>query len=104
MTNIMEERTMDLIDKFGEVIDKALTDSDVWLKIKMPSGTMEPEITSCFGDIAVMDFYIMLHALRKTMEQVMIQAPVDPDKKEQLIDGMLAMVKADLMDEEAADE
>lgn len=95
---------MDLIDEFGEMIDKALTDSDVWLKIKMPSGTMEPAITSCFGNIAVMDFYIMLHALRKTMEQAMIQADVDPDKKEQLIDGMLEMVKADLMDEESENE
>ena len=95
---------MDLIDKFGEVIDKALTDSDVWLKIKMPSGTMEPAITSCFGNIAVMDFYIMLHALRKTMEQVMIQADVDPEKKEQMIDGMLEMVKNNLMEAETADE
>lgn len=95
---------MDLIEDFGKKMDEFLTEANVWLKIKMPSGTQEVEIESNLGDVATVDFYILLKAMEKTMRQVLLDASVNPDKKEAMIDGMIELVKADLMDEEAADE
>lgn len=95
---------MDLIEDFGKKMDEFLTEANVWLKIKMPSGTQEVEIESNLGDVATVDFYILLKAMEKTMRQVLLDASVNPDKKEAMIDGMIELVKADLMDEEAAHE
>lgn len=91
---------MDLIEDFGKKMDEFLTEANVWLKIKMPSGTQEVEIESNLGDVATVDFYILLKAMEKTMR--LLDASVNPDKKEAMIDGMIELVKADLMDEEAA--
>lgn len=95
---------MDLIEDFGKKMDEFLTEANVWLKIKMPSGTQEVEIESNLGDVATVDFYILLKAMEKTMRQVLLDASVNPDKKEAMIDGIFELVKADLMDEEAAHE
>lgn len=92
---------MDEFQALGDIIDKTILDNDVWLMVKIPSGTMEPVIESYFGKFATMDFYLLLHALRKTVAQVMIDADTDPEKKEAMIDGMLGMVKEELMKAEA---
>ena len=95
---------MDLIEDFGKKMDEFLTEANVWLKIKMPAGTQEVETESNLGDVATVDFYILLKAMEKTMRQVLLDASVDPDLKEAMIDRMLELVKTDLMNEEAADE
>lgn len=90
------------IDTFGAIIDKHLKKNEIKMLIEIPEGTMEPEITSSFG-IATMDLYILLHAMRKTLAQVMIDGNVDPDNKGEMISAMIDMIKADLINEEAAD-
>ena len=98
MSNNKFENPLD-IDKFGAFVDKHLTENNVELLIRMPKGTMEPEIISSFQGISVMEFYIMLHALKKIVQNVMDEGQVDPKKKGKMINGMLKMVKDAIMEE-----
>lgn len=96
-----------LIDAFGEAVDDVLLKANVQMVITLPEGSMDADIASSFNRFgegkAVMDFYILLHALRKAVDNIMEIGIVDEAKKEDMIDGLLAMVKAEIM-EEAADE
>lgn len=92
-----------LLKMYGEMVDDILRADDVRLLIRLPEGTMEPEIQSSFkvNDLqSILEFYIMLHGLKKVMQLVMSLDMVDPDKKELMIDGMLQMVKDELMEED----
>ena len=91
------------IDRFGAMVDEQLTNNEIQMVIRLPEGTLEPEIRSSFGEVATLDLYILLHALRKTLAQVVIDGNVDPDKKGDMISAMLDMVKADLIGEAADD-
>ena len=90
----------DLIDEFGAAIDKILEESDVRMLVRLPEGSMEATVKSPFTDSlgAVMDFYIMLHGLSKVVQTLIEQNPdINPDT-EKMIDGILEMVKKDIMD------
>lgn len=87
------------MEEFCEIIDKAIKESDVHMHINLPKDSMEPVIQSSFG-VATIDFYIMLHALRKVIHEIWSDGAFDPSKKEDMIDGMLQLVKEDLMKEE----
>ena len=87
----------DMIDKFGEIIDKHLKEHEINLVITLPKGSMDAEIHSSYDDIDVMNFYIMLHGLRKVMKGVIEQGHVDENKIEEMLDGMLEMLKNDIL-------
>lgn len=89
-----------LIDMFGAAIDDILEESDVRMVVRLPEGSMEATVMSPFtGSMgAVMDFYIMLHGLSKVVQTLIEQNPdINPDT-EKMIDGILEMVKKDIMD------
>ena len=66
----------------------------------MPKGTMDVEIKSSFDDIQVMNFYIMLHALKNVVQGVVEQATiVDPNKLDEMLDGMFNMVKSEILED-----
>lgn len=89
------------IDKFGEVIDGFLKDNHIQMLIDIPEGTLEPEIKDNADMGGVIRFYIMLHALKASFEYLLkdMEGMLDPEKKEDMIDGMLKMVKGELMEE-----
>lgn len=87
------------LEKFSEIIEKAIRESDVHMHINLPKDSMEPVIQSSFG-VATIDLYIMLHALRKVIHEIWSDGAFDPNKKEDMIDGILQLVKEDLMKEE----
>lgn len=86
----------DLIDKFGEFIDKQIQERDIMMLIHMPEGSMDPEIKSPFKDLSVVNFYIMLYAMEKVIREVINDAGVDPDKKDDAIDMIIDMIKHNL--------
>lgn len=86
-----------LIDMFGEAIDKILEANEVKLLMTLPKGSMDAEIQSNLTD-PTLEFYIMLHGLAAGIININKVAPVDPDKKEEMIDGILEMVKKALME------
>ena len=91
-----------IIKKFGELVDDILTKSDVGMLVRFPKGTLTPTIEDNIELGPVLQFYMLLNALEVVFRDVLEQAKVDPEKKEALIDGLLALVKNDLMDAKEA--
>ena len=41
----------ELIDKMSEVVDKFLLENDIGMMIRLPEGSMDPEIKSSFDEL-----------------------------------------------------
>ena len=84
-------------DTFGEIIDNFLKKAHVQMLIEMPEGTIEPEIDDNVGLGGVVQFYILLQALKPIYKSIHDDI-LDHSKHEHFIDALLALVKKDLMD------
>ena len=93
----MENKKLDL-DSFGEIMDKFILDNDISLLINMPAGTIEPEIQDNTGMGPVMQFYILLNALDAVVKNVTDLMGIEKDAREDLVDGILDLVKKDIME------
>lgn len=100
MNDAKEELT---IEKFGTIFDKFLTDSPVAMLIEMPEGELEAKLTDNLKLGPVGQFYILLHALKAVFRELLasIHELVGTDEfdKEDFIDGLLELIKADLLQE-----
>ena len=94
----MENKKLDL-DSFGEIMDKFILENEVGMSIIMPEGTIEPEIQDNTGMGPVMQFYILLNALVAVVKNVTDLTGIEKDAREDLVDGILALVKKDIMEE-----
>lgn len=93
----------ELIDKFGEVIDQFLLESDIRMIIRLPEGSMDPEIKSSFDDIGfdrnVMNLYILLHAIANVVANLIKANFLDPERAEDMLDGIFDMAKNEILKE-----
>ena len=90
---------MDL-DKFGEIMDNFLKDNDVSMLINIPDGTLDPIIKDNVGMGSVIRFYILLIALESIGKQLRSDMGIASQEGwEGAIDGILKLVKNDLMEE-----
>lgn len=87
------------IDTFGEIIDEALKKSDVNLLVTLPAGTLEAETVSNVNGGPVLEFYILLHALKTVVRNVVAQMGLDPDQIGDMYDELFAILKHDLMND-----
>ena len=90
----MENKKLDM-DSFGEIMDKVILENEVWMSIIMPEGTIEPEIQDNTGAGPVMQFYILLNALVAVVKNVI---RIEKDAREDLVDGIIDLVKKDIME------
>ena len=88
------------IDTFGEIMDSFLKDNHIQMLIDMPEGKIKPEVKDNANMGGTVQFYIMLNALTVTMNRMFadMKGMLDPKKKEPLIDGILKIVKNELME------
>lgn len=97
----------ELIDKMGEIIDKFLLENDIGMMIRLPEGSMDPEIKSSFDEIGfdknVMDLYILLHAIANVVANLIKADFLDPDRAEDMLDGIFEMAKNEIL-KEATDD
>lgn len=93
----MENKKLDL-DSFGEIMDKFILENEVGMSIIMPEGTIEPEIQDNTGMGPVMQFYILLNALVAVVKNVTDLMGIEKDAREDLVDGILGLVKKDIME------
>lgn len=93
----MENNKLDL-DRFGEIMDKFILENEVGMSIIMPEGTIEPEIQENTGMGPVMQFYILLNALVSVVKNVTDLMGIEKDAREDLVDGILGLVKKDIME------
>lgn len=90
---------MDL-DKFGEIIDNFLKDNNISMLIEVPEGTLNPVIKDNTGMGPVIKFYILLIALKAIGKQLRSDMGITSQEEwEGAIDGILKLVKNDLMEE-----
>lgn len=85
------------IEKFGEIIDDFLKKNEIKMLITLPEGSIEPKIKDNTGLGCVVQFYILLNALPEVFRKVFETMELDEHKKESLIDGILELVKDELM-------
>ena len=90
----MENKKLDL-DSIGEIMDKFILDNDISLLINMPAGTIEPEIQDNTDMGPVMRLYILLNALVALVKNVI---RIEKDAREDLVDGIIDLVKKDIME------
>lgn len=94
-----------MLEKFGNMMDKFLEETPVQMVITMPENTIVPEIEDNLGMGPTMQFYILLNALEKVLGEVIAAFGEDEIDKEGLVDGLLELVKNDvLMNAEGSDE
>ena len=93
----MENKKLDL-DSFGEIMDKFILENEVGMSIIMPEGTIEPEIQDNTGMGPVMQFCIVLNALSRIVTETMDLMGIEKDDREDLVDGILDLVKKDIME------
>ena len=93
----MENKKLDL-DSFGEIMDKFILENEVGMSIIMPEGTIEPEIQDNTGMGPVMQFYILLNALVAVVKNVTDLVGIENDAREDMVDGILGLVKKDIME------
>lgn len=90
---------MDL-DKFGEIIDNFLKDNNISMLIEVPEGTLDPVIKDNADMGPVIEFYILLIALKAIGKQLRSDMGITSQEEwEGAIDGILKLVKKDLMEE-----
>ena len=90
---------MDL-DKFGEIIDNFLKDNNIAMWITVPEGTLDPIVKDNAGMGSVIRFYILLIALESIGKQLKSDMGITSQEKwEGAMDGILKLVKKDLMEE-----
>lgn len=91
----------DLIDSMGEIIDKAIEENEIKMLITIPENSMEIQIDSTFGSKqTVFNFYILLHAVKKIVNDLVgTDQLIDESKKELLVDELFGMLKKEIMEE-----
>lgn len=87
------------IDEFGEIIDHILINQEIILRICFPKGTMEAQILSS-SPSPVFDFYLIIHAMKNNIGELLKLEPMDKRKKEKLLDGMLNLIKREVLKED----
>lgn len=85
------------IDEFGEVVDDMLTREAVKMTIYLPAGSQDVRIQDNLGLGGSAQFYILLKAIEPIYKNIYDNI-LDPTKAEAFIDGILGMIKADLME------
>lgn len=87
------------IDKFGEIIDGFLKDNHVQILIDIPEGTTDAQVKDNVEMGSVIQFYIMLHGLKASFGNMLeeMKDMLDPGKTEDMVDGILEIVKRELM-------
>lgn len=85
------------LDTFGEIMDKFIEENHVQLLIDMPEGTNEVTLKDNIGLGGTVQFYMLLAAMKPVYKAIWDKL-LDHSRHEEFIDGILQVVKAELME------
>lgn len=90
------------IDQFGEIMDKFIKDAPIQMLIQAPEGKDEFEVKDNTGMGPVMQFYIMLNAIKPIYEAMLelFDETVRSEGSEKLVDSLLDLIRKELLREE----
>ena len=89
------EKKLD-IETFIKEIDEFLEENHIQMLIDMPEGTLDPKLEDNANLGGTVQFFILLKALPEAYMN-MIRPMLFPDKEEFFIDGILEMVKEEML-------
>lgn len=92
------------IDEFGAKVDELLTENEIHLNITFQKGSLDPEFESNYQASPILNLYLLIRAMKKGLEDLLEFGNVDNERKENVIDALLEMIKNDIFDDEEADE
>lgn len=84
-------------ERFGEIMDDFLEKNEINMLITLPEGTLEPRISDNTGMGSVVQFYILLATIPTVFKAMFELTGLDENEKESLIDGMLELVKNEMV-------
>ncbi len=88
------------LETYGKIMNGALEAASVQVLIEMPEGTLETKVTDNLDMGSVVQFYAMLNAIKPVFEKLRSEVALQlcDEEWEKVIDGMLAMVKDEIME------
>lgn len=87
-------------DELCEEIDEFSFSNEIQICIKFPRGSFNPEMKCNITDSPIIYFYLFLHVMKKVFKDFLALKGVNPERKEDIIDGLLEMLKEDILKEE----
>ena len=86
------------LEKFGEIMDKAITEADAAMLIRMPAGTQEATVQCNLGIGPVGELFFLLSAIPATMKKLndMLEGQLD---RESFANAVCELLRKDLMEE-----
>lgn len=92
------EKKMDL-DSFWDMIDCILEEHKFVMLLTMPEGTQDVQIKDNMGLGSTVQFFAMLKGIETIIKTMQEEVGLDTAAPgwEQIVDAMLAMVKADIL-------
>lgn len=88
------------IKKFGKIVDDFLNDNHIQMIIEMKEGTRKAIIEDNTGMGSVIQFYILMHGMAQCMDRMMDEMEIKKEGKLEMVDGILAILKNELLSEE----
>lgn len=85
------------INEFGRIMDELIYNNDIKLLISIPENSRDINIQSNFLDTPTTNLYILLNALEKTFKDLLNTDMIDESEKEAFLDGMLQLVRNDIL-------
>lgn len=87
-------------DELCEEIDEFLFSNEIQICIKFPRRSLDSEIKCNITDSPIIYFYLFLYVMKKVFKDFLVLKGVNPERKEDIIDGLLEMLKEDILKEE----
>ena len=88
------------IEKFGKIVDDFLNDNHIQMIIEMKEGTRKAIIEDNTDMGSVIQFYILMHGMAQCMDRMMDDMEIEKEGKPEMIDGILEILKNELLSEE----
>ena len=88
------------IKSFGAIIDNFLEENHIQMIIDLPKGTREEtdeDNTRMGPEVRI---YILLHGMSECLNKLMSEMNIDPNETENLIDGILEILKNEIINKE----
>ena len=94
------------LDTIGGIMDDFITKNECQMLITFPAGSSNPEIKDNMGIGPVGAFYFILKAITPTMNDLfsMFERGGGKLDRAETVDALLRLVRAELLEEEGADD
>lgn len=87
------------LDTFGEIMDKFIEQNHIQMLIDIPEGTNEPTVKDNTGCGPVMQFYILLGAIKPIATGMFTLMGTNKAGKGEVLDTLFDLLRAEIMED-----